>query len=242
MATRLTIFDLDGTLADTLADIAAAAEAVLARHGWPGHPLAAYRDFVGDGSRKLVERALPPGEVHRAGELLPEFLAEYRARMFDAARPYPGVPALLDDLAARGIGLAILSNKPHAATAEMVARLLPRRDWLEVRGLAEDAPRKPDPAGALDLARRAGAAPGECVLVGDSVQDVTTAVRAGMLPVAVAWGYQDPPRLAAAGAAAILERPADLIAWLGAAPGNDPPGDAALGDNRPGGAAPGDAP
>ncbi|MBN2171005.1 MAG: HAD family hydrolase [Candidatus Krumholzibacteriota bacterium] len=222
MATRLAIFDLDGTLADTLADIAAAAEAVLARHGWPGHPLAAYRGFVGDGSRKLVERALPPAEAHRADAVLPEFLVEYRSRMFDKARPYPGVPELLDGLAARGLALAVLSNKPHAAAVAMVARLLPRSDWLDVRGLAEGAPRKPDPAGALELARRAGAAPGECVLVGDSVQDVATAVRAGMLAVAVAWGYQDPPRLRAAGAAAVLERPADLIDLLCDATGAGP--------------------
>ena len=154
MSIRAVCFDLDGTLLDTLEEIAVSANTVLERHGFPVHPVPAYRHFVGDGVRRLVERVLPQGQVdpNRVNELTQELSREYDRRDNELTRIYPGIESLLDDLVEREIPLAVLSNKPHPLTLFCLQRFFPRITFAVAQGQRDDLPRKPDPAGALKLA------------------------------------------------------------------------------------------
>jgi phosphoglycolate phosphatase len=213
---KAVIFDLDGTLLDTITDIADSMNRVLAHHGLPIHDLSAYLGFVGAGMDVLVRRALPAGAD--CEELVPKLLAsmkvEYAAHWRDASRPYPGVPELLEVLASRGLPFCVLSNKLHTFTCEMVSALLGRWDFFEVRGLDFGKPRKPDPAQALDMAALLGLRPGEIFFVGDSDVDMETGRRAGMTPVGVLWGYQTRARLVSGGAEFLIEEPRELLEHL----------------------------
>lgn len=211
------LFDLDGTLLDTLQDIADAANRVLRAHGFASHEVDAYRRFVGDGIRALVSRALPPG--HRDDETiercLRDFREDYGRHWSVATRPYPGVPEMLDALRRRGLRRAILSNKPDDLTKQCVAGLLPHQRFDVVLGQREGTPAKPDPTSAQEVCRYLGVAPCDCVLVGDSPVDVETALAAGMVPVGVAWGFRSEDELREAGACFIAHDPVELLALLG---------------------------
>ena len=217
MAPAALLFDLDGTLLDTLHDLADAVNRALAAQGFPGHPVAAYRAFVGDGVAMLAERALPAGE--RSSEAVARTVArlrdEYAHGWAGRTRVYPGVPGLLDELTARGLPLAVLSNKPHDFAVAMVAHFLGRWPFCAVRGQVEGGPRKPDPAAALELAATLGVAPAACAFVGDSAVDVHTARRAGMLAVGVTWGFREPDELRQAGAHHVIGAPGELLPLLG---------------------------
>ncbi len=208
------IFDLDGTLVDSLADIAAAMNEVLDRHGYSPHPVPAYRRFVGDGVEKLVERAVPGADGATVARLVEEMRRTYRNAALRTTRPYPGIPELLEGLTAAGIPFAVLTNKPHGPAVEMIQALLGKWKFAAVQGAVPDLPRKPDPAGARMLARRMGVEPNRCVLVGDTATDMATAVAAGMIPVGVLWGFRDRAELAAAGARHILREPSELLVLL----------------------------
>lgn len=216
MRFRAVIFDLDGTLLDTLEDIADSANRVLAGRGFPPHPTQDYGFFVGDGVRKLVERMLPPREKSEAliEACLAEMREEYGRNWNVKTRPYSGIPELLDTLRGRGVKQAVLSNKPEELTRACVAELL--SDWTfdAVAGHTTGVPHKPDPTGALLVARQLGVAPAGVVVVGDSDIDVKTAVNAGMYPAGATWGFRPLEELSAAGARALLDRPADLLAIL----------------------------
>ncbi|HEX8203355.1 MAG TPA: HAD family hydrolase, partial [Isosphaeraceae bacterium] len=176
------LFDLDGTLLDTLADIAAAANAVLSRHGLPAHPVEAYRRFIGDGVATLFHRALLPGhaEPERVARCVEDF-RDVHGRIWNVStRPYAGIPELLDALGARGLGLAILSNKPDEFTRLCAAEYLARWPFRAVLGQRAGIPRKPDPAGAWEIAGRLGLPTDRFLYVGDSAVDMETARRAGM--------------------------------------------------------------
>ncbi len=211
---KAVIFDLDGTLVDSLGDIASAMNEVLERHGFPTHPLAAYRRFVGDGMERLVRRALPPVDEAVVERVLRDMRATYARHALRTTRPYPGVPELLDRLSAAGVGLAVLSNKPHEPAVAMVRALLPRWPFAAVQGAVPGRPRKPDPAGALDLVRRLGVAPEGCLLVGDTPTDMATARAAGMVPVGVLWGFRPESELRRAGARFLIRRPLELLGVL----------------------------
>lgn len=205
------IFDLDGTLADSLADITAALGHVLAAAGLPAHPTTRTRAWVGWGVRHLVEHAAPAGADVDA--LVRAFRARYAANLVVDTAPYPGVGALLDTLVAGGATLAVLSNKPHDMTCRIVDQVFARWRFADVRGHRPPTPRKPDPTAALDIAAGLGVAPGDVVFVGDTSVDIDTARAAGMTPVAVSWGFR--PARELAGAAVIVDTPAQLGAWLG---------------------------
>ncbi len=207
------LFDLDGTLVDSLLDIATLMNATLASHGLPTHPVDAYRRFVGRGITVLAERA-SEGSGADVAALVAELRARYRAAPVTRTRPYDGVAELLAALRARGLPLAVLSNKPHELSVAIVERLFATGTFALVLGQREDTPRKPDPSAALALAHTLGVAPERCAFVGDTDVDVITATRAGMLPVGVAWGFQRRDALVAAGAAHILERPEDFLVLL----------------------------
>jgi len=213
---RAAIFDLDGTLLDTLSDIGNTFNGVLQRRGFPTHPLDRYRYFVGEGARMLAKRALP--DEARTPEMiqqcLDDYLSGYLVLEKPLALPYDGIPDVLTKLAERGVHLAVLSNKAHPATIRCVEELL--GDWTfdAVFGLREDVPRKPDPAGALEIARKLAVPVEQCLFIGDTATDMETAVASGMIPVGALWGFRPEEELRQAGARFIIERPADLLDLL----------------------------
>lgn len=211
---RAVLFDLDGTLADTLDDIADAVNYALSREGLPTHPRDAYRALLGEGVERLVEEALPPGRRDRHAAVYEGVRDYYLVHMLDKTVPYDGVPEMLDNLAARGIPMAVLSNKPAPATEHIVAELFGRWKFAAVVGQTPDEPHKPDPGAALRIAARVGVTPGECLYLGDTSTDMETAVAAGMFPVGALWGFREAEELLAHGARALIERPADLLPLL----------------------------
>jgi len=214
---RLVIFDLDGTLVNSLGDLAASMNAVLGSLGYPQHPTAPYRRFVGDGIAMLVRRALPPEVTDDAlvERCIGLMRAEYARRQTDTTVPYPGIPALLATLAGQSRLTAVLSNKPDGPTRELVRALLAPHRFDAVRGARPDTPLKPDPAAALEIAAQLGVEQDRAAFVGDTNIDMQTARNAGMTAVGVTWGFRDADELRASGAHHIIDRPAELLERLG---------------------------
>ncbi len=212
--TRALVFDLDGTLVDTLPALAASLNRVLAAAGCPGHPEAAVRGFVGNGVVMLIRRAVPEGVPDgRVAALAREFRADYGARWAEGSWIYPGMHAALAALAGRA-PLAVWSNKPHRFTVAMIDGLFPGIPFAAVIGEREGVPRKPDPASATELVAALGHPPAATTLVGDSVTDILSARNAGFGVAAVTWGYGDRRELAAAGPDRWIGHPAELPALL----------------------------
>ncbi|MBK7860345.1 MAG: HAD family hydrolase [Archangiaceae bacterium] len=209
---RSVIFDLDGTLLDSIADIGGAMNDALEARGKPTHPIAAYLNFVGEGVEQLARRAAPEGEDLKT--LVDEYRARYAQRMEQHTRPYEGVPQMLDALLGRGLKLAVLSNKRDDFTVELVKRQLGRWPFAGVRGERVGVPRKPDPTAALELAKQLGHPPEEVAFVGDTPIDVKTAIAARMLPVAVTWGFRGADELTRAGARHLVKHPSELLGVL----------------------------
>jgi phosphoglycolate phosphatase len=216
---RAVLFDLDGTLLDTLEDIALTMNSVFGRRGYPPFSLAECRLMVGEGMEVLVRRALRrAGGPEDAGDLtVTAIVREYRTEYENAWRahshPYPGVFGLLEGLRARGVRTAVLSNKSHPFTEEMTRELLPF-DFDVVRGAVPGVPYKPDPAAAVAIASEMGLPAAEFVFVGDTSVDMETSRAAGMFPVGVLWGFRDAEELASSGAAVLLASPTDLLRIL----------------------------
>jgi phosphoglycolate phosphatase len=206
------LFDLDGTLIDSLRDIAESMNRTLARLGNPIHPVDAYRTFVGDGVQQLAQRALPPGaDDSTIATFLDAYRADYRISWKVHTRPYPGIPALLATLADRGIPMAVLSNKPDAVTRTCVEYFFPDTPFIAVHGQRPDVPRKPDPAAALAIAAAMNRSPASCVFVGDTSTDMDTATAAGMLAAGVTWGFRGEDELIAHGADLIAHEAGALL-------------------------------
>lgn len=216
MVYRAVLFDLDGTLLDTLQDLADSVNNVLARSGFPPHPVADYKYFVGSGMRNTVLQALPSGHRDQAAvdKLYAQMEEEYAKNWAKHTRPYPGIPELLDTLCASGIKTAILSNKPHNATIEMVSSLLARWHFEVIAGAQPSIPLKPDPTGALQLARQMGIVPQDFIYLGDTAIDMKTAVAAKMYPVGVLWGFRTADELLSTGARVLIEQPCDLLSII----------------------------
>ena len=210
------IFDLDGTLVHSLPDLAAAMNATLAELGEPIHPLPFYLPLIGGGIEVMVAGALPPARrtaqrVTRAGVLM---RARYGRGALDATRPYPGVRPLLADLGQRRIPMAVLSNKLHAETGQVVRGLFPERPFQAILGLQPPRPAKPHPAGVLELARLLRVDPRRVMVVGDGDTDMVAARRCGAWPVGATWGYRSPRALLAAGAARLIAHPRAVRHYL----------------------------
>lgn len=208
------VFDLDGTLADTLLDISEAMNRALAARGMPQHTPAFYQPLIGGGARELASKVVPADARVHADEVLAEFRRDYFARPVVHTRAYPGIVELLAELTALGMPIAVLSNKPDAPTREIVSALFPGVPFVAVYGERPPLPRKPDPETALALAAELGVAPARCALVGDTQVDVHTAIAAGMVPIAVLWGFRDRPELEASGAARLIAEPGELLGAL----------------------------
>lgn len=210
------IFDLDGTLLDTLEDIADAANSTLAIHGFPSHEVDAYRYFIGDGVTMLMSRALPPH--NRNDDLIADcvtaFRKEYGRTWNVKTRPYEGIPELLDALAARKVKTAVLSNKPDDFTKRCVDAFLQNWSFEMILGLRPDVSHKPDPTGALEIAEHLHIGPAQILYLGDSAVDMQTAVNAGMFPIGALWGFRTLDELAQNGARATIEQPMELLDYL----------------------------
>ena len=213
MQFRAVLFDLDGTLLDTLDDMANSMNAVLKRNEFPPHPVERYKQFVGGGIGELIRRALPEGlnDEDRVRALSEQMRQEYSRHWKDATGIYPGVDRMLDGLSSRGIRFSILSNKPDEFTKEMCKYFLDPWTFEIVMGASAAFPKKPDPAASLHIAREMGLEPDLFVHLGDSETDMKTAVSAGMYPAGALWGFRDEDELRASGAKVLLKSPVDLL-------------------------------
>ena len=210
------IFDLDGTLLDTLEDLADSVNTVLGERGWPPHAVDAYRYFVGDGAATLIHRVLPVDRRTPEEEslCLGRFRAVYAQKWNSKSRPYPGIAEMLAALAAGGVRMAVLSNKPHDATEQCVRELLKGIRFDAIQGQDAMIPKKPAPDGALRIARTFGVEPRDILYLGDTATDMQTAVHAGMIPIGALWGFRTAQELQEHGARRLIRHPADFLPLL----------------------------
>ncbi len=207
------IFDMDGTLIDTLSGIATAVNSVLAANDHPTHAEDSYRRFVGSGITTLVKRALPEN-YHRERQIthLTNQVREiYGAIWREHGGLYSGIASLLDRLTKMGLPLAILSNKPHHFTLEFAAHFLRRWHFDYILGARDDLPLKPDPAGVQDIILELRLEPDRVIFVGDSDVDMHTALNAGIYPIGVSWGFRQRDELISAGARKVINQPLELL-------------------------------
>lgn len=186
------IFDLDGTLLDSVADIAVANNRGLESMGLPTHPVEKYIEFIGNGARRLVQLSLPSkwqNNAEKIDEFLAKYKATYKANLVDKSRLFDGIPELLTFLNKNEIPIAINTNKPHDQTMLIVEKLMKNFRFEAIMGQQDGFPRKPDPAGALSIAENLGLNPENVLYVGDSDVDVQTALNAEMQLAGVEWGY-----------------------------------------------------
>jgi phosphoglycolate phosphatase len=207
------MFDLDGTLLDTITDLATSANTVLTRLGFSAHPVASYKQFVGDGIAMLTCRALPENKRDEATvrSCTAAIRYEYTLRCKDATIVYDGIHELLGTLMKSGYILAVLSNKPDALTKHLIHHYFPEIRFAGIFGERDNVPHKPDPTAALEILTNLGVEPEQCVYLGDSKTDMETAVAAGMYPVGVLWGFRGAQELLCHGARALIEYPTDLM-------------------------------
>lgn len=214
--TKLVIFDLDGTLLDTIGDLAASCNHTMEQCGHPAHPTDAYRAFVGNGIAKLVERALPA--ECRAAEYVErvrvEFVKYYKAHIADFSHPYDGVPELLDRLAEQNIKLAVASNKFHEGTLLLIDRFFGCERFAAVYGQRVGVPIKPDPTVVEQIVAECGVARDEVLYVGDSGVDMRTAAAAGVRSVGVTWGFRSREELIETGATHLVDRTDEILKLL----------------------------
>ena len=213
---QLVIFDLDGTLLDTIADLAEAVNRALVACGFAEHPTDAYRFFVGDGVSKLFERALPPEArtAENIARIRTHFMPYYDAHNADLSRPYEGIVELLAELQSRGVKVAVASNKYQAATQKLVSHYFADTDFVAVFGQREGVAIKPDPQIIFDVLEVAGVTPEDVIYVGDSNVDMQTGPRAGVDTVGVSWGFRPREELAAHNPVAIIDHPLQLLDLL----------------------------
>ncbi|HNT26897.1 MAG TPA: HAD family hydrolase [bacterium] len=216
MKVRGVIFDMDGTLLDTMERIALVMNTVLERRSLPVHEMVGYRRFVGDGIRMLVEKALPEGRRDEAtvAQVIAEVKALYDGERLKGTPAYSGIPELLQELDRRRIPKAILSNKEEKFTRAHAEVDLAHFTFDPIVGARPDLPLKPAPDGALLIAGRWGIPPAGILFVGDMPADVLTARAAGMPCAAALWGFSDKEDLVAAGATVFIEHPLDVVRLL----------------------------
>lgn len=210
------IFDLDGTLLDTLEDLADATNWVCAQHGWPPHPVEAFKRYVGNGAVKLLERVVPP-QVEITEELrsqtLEEFTSRYTADRSEKTAPYPGMPELMERLKGAGVTIAVLTNKPDAAAGPVVERYYPGV-FDVVQGALPGFPTKPDPTLLHSLMERIGAKAENTLFVGDSNVDIRTAKNGGLTSCGVLWGFRTREELLEEGADHLVMTASQLEALI----------------------------
>lgn len=207
------IFDLDGTLLDTLEDIMESVNLVLKSFGFPLHTIKEYKYFIGDGIEELVKRALP--ETERENNKIQKYLllvkSEYGKRWYNKTKPYKGINEMLDFLNKIPVKMAVFSNKPHDFTELAIKRYFPDIQFCCVLGAKDGNPKKPDNWGALFIAENFGCRPEKILYLGDTKTDIMTAKNAGMISVGAVWGFRGRKELEEAGADYLVETPKDFI-------------------------------
>jgi len=211
------IFDLDGTLANTLSDIAGSMNRVLKAHRFPSHPVEDYKLLVGRGLDNLVQQSLPEHARKTAlvSKCLAEMMEDYNEYCLVHTCLYEGIQEMLDELVKQNVKMAIFSNKAEPLTHKIVKHLLGDFSFVRVMGARSGIPKKPDPSGALIISAQMGIFPNEIIYMGDSDVDMITATRAGMYAVGVLWGFRSGEELLQNGAQLLLSEPSDLMRiWL----------------------------
>ena len=213
MKIRLFIFDLDGTLLDSIDDIAFNMNHVLEKNGFPTHQRDAYYYFVGDGARLLMERALPESSrtAAQVDALLPEFMAYYDLHKADRTKPFDGLLPTMEKLQAAGALFAVASNKPHEVMPELMRHYFPSIRFAVILGHRKGHPIKPDPEIVHDILAETGADRSDVLYVGDTAVDVRTAHAAGVRMAGALWGFRTRQELVDAGADLLLEKPESLL-------------------------------
>lgn len=213
---KLVIFDLDGTLLDTIADLAAATNYALQTCGYPQHDTDAYRFFVGNGINKLFERALPEQERSQENVLKIRslFIPYYNQHNADLSRPYPGIETLLETLQQKGFLLAVASNKYHEATQKLIKQYFPQINFLAILGQRDHIPAKPDPQVIYEIMEKAQVERKEVVYIGDSCVDMQTGANAGVTTIGVCWGFRPRTELEAYNPSLIAEQAEDILLFL----------------------------
>jgi len=213
---KAVIFDLDGTLLDTLEDIADALNRVLEDKGFPPHPIKAVRYFIGNGASMLVSRALPADRRNDGliAECLEAFRRAYGRNWNQKTRPYEGITELLDVLTEKQIKMAVLTNKPQDFAELCIQEFLPNWEFEAILGQRDGIPIKPDPAGPREIARFLNIPAQAFLYLGDSGVDMRTAVTANMFPVGAGWGFRSEEELREFGAAEIIAQPQALLKFL----------------------------
>ncbi len=207
---KAVLFDLDGTLTNTLQDIANAMNRALRLNGLSEFETDAYRYLVGNGAKILAQRAVRDQQA-LAAKVQQDYQAYYETHNQVTTCPYDGIPEMLHHLATMGLKLCVLSNKPHADTQHVVAHYFPDVPFSVVRGQMEGVPIKPDPAGALAIAKDIGIDPADFLYLGDTSVDMNCARNAGMHPVGVTWGFREEAELREAGAEYIIHSPMQAV-------------------------------
>ncbi len=210
---KLVIFDLDGTLLNTIDDLGYAANHALRTSGFPTHEISSYQLYVGNGVRKLIERVLPPDSrsADTINKLLGLFLEYYDRHLTDHTVPYPGIDELLNSLADSGINLAVASNKYQSATSRLIARFFPRLPFCAVHGMRPGVPAKPDPSIVFNILAANPTSKDSVLYVGDSGVDMETARRACIESVGVTWGFRPAAELRQFYAEHIVSEPESIL-------------------------------
>lgn len=208
---ELVIFDLDGTLLNTIADLGAATNYALKNRGFNEHPISSYNYMVGNGVRRLMEKAAPDADEEQLVQLLNDFREYYDEHCTDMTKPYPGITGLLESLTANGIKIAVASNKYQAAVEKIIRHYFPEIPFAALRGEQEGFPKKPDPSIIFAVLGEAPTAKAKTMMVGDSAVDMETARRACVESVGVTWGFRPVSELRAAYADRIVGEPGDIL-------------------------------
>lgn len=214
----LVIFDLDGTLLNTITDLGHAANYALEKNGYPTHHLSSYPHFVGNGIRRLIERVLPAED--RTDDIVTrmraDFIEYYNDHLTDTTVPYPGIEDMLRDLQAAGVKMAVATNKYQSAATKLILHFFPYISWVGIAGQKEGIPVKPDPSVVFGILGEYPTPKAEVMMVGDSGVDIETARRACVESTGVSWGFRSVAELTEAYADHIINAPDELVTLVGA--------------------------
>lgn len=211
---QLAIFDLDGTLLNTISDLGSACNYALEKMGYMPHPISSYNFMVGGGVRRLLERAHPDADAATLEELMKYFREYYDAHCCDNTQPYPGIPELLDQLQARGLRLAVATNKYQSAAEKIINTFFPIGTFATIKGQIESRPVKPDPSIIFSILSEIPTPKSDVMMIGDSAVDIETARRACVESIGVTWGFRPVSELRRACAVHVVSRPDELLKYL----------------------------
>ncbi len=209
--TEAIVFDLDGTLLNTIEDIRDSMNRALVQFGLPTYEADRYCYFVGGGVKILAEQAVGEENIQLAPQVAQLYQADYGKNSANLTRPYEGVPELLKGLNAKNVPVAVLSNKPHKDTLKVIAHYFPDVKFACIRGQVEGMHPKPDPAGAFAIAKELNVTPANCLYAGDTIVDMACANAAGMKAIGVTWGFRKRDELERGNATYIVDRPQEIL-------------------------------